>query len=336
MSVIVRDDGYVMTYLSAQTPNQLEPLIELEHDWSGPASLSWSIGRAIVTARDGAVEASAVDPVFEVVETLCEYIDADALDRVLRPSRDSDTATSRLLLSVDGYEVTVTADGSIAVEPSLSVLKRSGSALLVTGTAPESGFDRTAAMLLGTPERNRTPVFVYYGQDIAAARHRLSRAEYDPAVGTVLDCQTATARTTASAAGGNNHGPHQPDGDATPTVVPISGGIEAIPEAVRETAATTGPFDPGQLRVEIDSVDSMLASTTLEKTHRTLDGISRVIRTHRGIGHFLLPASVDDDTVASLVPMFDGVVEIRVGEAELEQQWRLTTTGYETTWFPFE
>jgi hypothetical protein len=336
VSVLVRDDGTVTTHRPTETPGQLHSLVEREHDWSGSVSLLWSVSRAIVAARDGVTETVPLNAIHEVVETLLEYIDANAFDRVLRPSRSGESASGRLFLSVDGYEMTITSDGVIAIEPSLSVLERAGSALLVVGSVPESGFDRTAAALLGSPERDRTSVFVYHGQDVTTARHRLSMAGYNPASGTVFDCQKATARATATTAGETDPTDQHPAEAATPTVVPLPGGLETIPDAVRDTVAAGGPFEPSQLRVEIDSVHSMLASTSLEMTSKTLGELGRVVRDHQGIGYCHYPVSPDDDSVTSITPLFDGVVELRVGEVDLEQRWRLTATGHETAWFPLE
>lgn len=338
-SVLVRDDGHVATYPSDRTPNRLDPVVELEHEWSGTSSLVWSIGRAIASAAtddataDDATGDTATD---EIAETLLEHVDADALDQVLHPRPADERTDSRLILSIDGYEVSVEPDGSIAVEPSLTVLKRSGSALLVVGSVPEDTFDRAAATLLGTPDEDNTPLFVHHGQDLAAANRRLSMAGHAPSSGTVLDHQSTAARAAAAAPEGDSYADHELDEDTGPAVIPHFSGIDALPGAVRETAADSGLSEHGQLRVGVDSVHSMLASTSLEKTREAIERIGHVVREHRGIGHFLLSAPADDDAVAALAPSFDAVVELRVGDVDVEQQWRLTETGYETAWFPLE
>lgn len=321
VAVLLCDDRRVEVYLDEREPNRLEPAAAGEHDWSNADPLLWSIGRVVATVSDK-------QPT-DVTTRLAESLDADALNRLLRPHvSGSERHDSRLLVSVDGYEVTVGPDGSIAVEPSLAVLKRSGAALLVVGSIPEQGFDRAAATLLGDPDEARHPVFVLHGRGLETAQRRLSMADMPPAAGTVLD-----HRTTARGASATTTARIQSN-DQEPEVVPVTGGIRALPEAIRETIENTRAVSPGELRICVDSLRSMVDSSGLETTRDALTSICRVVREHQGIGTFLFPIEADSEAVETLAPSFDAVVAVRTGEAGVEQQWRLTTTGHETPWFP--
>lgn len=318
VSVLVRDDGRVTVYRGGSEPNQLEATTTVEHDWSGHDPLLWSIGRAVAADSDGTHT--------EVAESLVQWVDADAIDRLLRPLADGTERTGgRLLLSLDGYEVAVHGDGSIAVEPTLSVLKRSGATLLLAGSVPERSLDRAAATLLGNSEDGCAPVFVHHGRDLETAQRRLSMAGLTTSEGTVLDHSSTARAATAS------------DGDGAvdfgPEVVPVAGGVQALPGAVRETIEAAEPVSPGTLRVSVDSVRAMLDSNGFEETRDVLESICRTVHERRGIGHFVLPTDPDDEEVASLVPSFDAVVELRMGDVGVEQRWRLTGTGHETEWF---
>lgn len=334
-SVVATDAGHVAAYPSNRTPNRLNPTAQIHHEWSDDPSLVWSIGRAISTAASDAgtgTDSSAEPSTADIVDSLLEQLDADALERTLHPRLADERTDSRLLLSTNGYEVQIEPDGTIATEPSLTVLKRDGGTVLVVGSVPEDAFDRATATLLGSSDEENTPLFVHHGQNVATARRRLSMAGHPQSTATVLDHRTSAARSTAAAPGGDS--PLDHDANNGPTVISHTDSIESLPGAVHNAIVDGELSDCGQLRVGVDSVHSMLESTSLERTQAVIDGIGREVREHRGIGHFHLSAPRDDDAVASLEPLFDAVVELRVGDVDVEQRWRLTETGYETDWFP--
>lgn len=320
VSVLLRDDGYLTTYETGRGPTSPATTPAVDHDWSSPDPLLWSIGRAV--GDESGVDAATV------TERLVEWTDADAVNRLLRPLPDgSERSNSRLLLSLDGYEVAVEPDGSITVEPTLAVLKRAGAALLVVGSLPEPEFDRVSTALLGGPGRTRAPVFVLHGRNVETARRRLSTAGLAPSTSTVVE-----HRVHARAASDASSQPSRQELD----VVSVSDSLQALPDVVRETIANTAPVSPGELRLGVDSLSAMIASTDLETTRDVVEPLCRTVREHRGVGHFLLPGDPERDDVEALAPSFDAVVEVRTGDAGIEQRWRLTGTGHETGWFPLE
>ncbi|WP_425499369.1 DUF7504 family protein [Natronosalvus caseinilyticus] len=320
-SVLVRDDGHIEEYPTDQSSDHREAAVTLKHDWQGRSSLLWSVSQAIATK-------SAKSPA-EISELLRKWLDPDALDRLLQPLFDeTERHDSRLFLSVDGHEAVIGPDGKIVVEPSLAALKRAGATLLVVGTVPEQELDRAAATLLGDPDAARAPVFIHHGQDLETARRRLSMTGLAASNATALvDQSTARAGTAAASDGPNTDGGHGL------TIVPVSGGIKAFPDIVHETISAINPSVPGELRVSVDSVRAMLGSSDLKQTSGVLKEISHMVHDHNGVGHFLLPIEADSDEVEALAPIFDAVVELRMGDVGIEQQWRLTATGYETPWF---
>lgn len=74
------------------------------HDWSGDEPLSFSVVRAV--SMLAGEEPEALQPLYEV-------IDPDALDSLFT---DRAGRNGTLSFSLDGYDVTIHADGSIVVE----------------------------------------------------------------------------------------------------------------------------------------------------------------------------------------------------------------------------
>lgn len=352
VTVVLDDVGRIDVYPGCRRPNELVPTETVEQDWAGSNPLYWTIATTVAKASGGQPS--------EVVERLLERTDGDALDRLLRPlPGGTERVDSRLLLSIDGYEVAVTPDGTIELEPSLAVLKRSGAALLGVGAIPEPCLDRASATLLGTTGVS-SPVFVLHGRDLETAERRLSMVDVPPSNGTVLDVP-ATARSATGAVSGNGDPPtseaasgdddrstpgpssgddDRPSQDAADRegqeleVIPVPGGLQALPEAVDGLGGDEASFLPGELRVCVDSLGSMIESTDLQTTREAIEPIRRAIGTHQGIGQFLLPVDPDDESVRTLAPSFDAVVAFRTGDDGIEQRWRLTGTGHETRWFP--
>lgn len=321
VSVVMRDDMHVDVYPAGGEPNQLESSSTVEHDWPSAHPLLWSIGRAVAMASE--------EQPSTVTTRLVERFDADAVNRLLRPLADgSERTNSRLLLSIDGFEVAISPDGSIAVEPSLAALERSGAALLLAGSVPEQEFDRVSATLLGDPDEAGALVFVLHGRGVEAARRRLSIAGASPSAGTVVD-----HRATGRAGSASTTDETQPL-DQEPEIVPVSGGVRALPEAVRETIGGASARSTGGPRLCVDSLESMIDSDDLEATSEVVEALSRIVREQDGVGTFLLPVAADSDPATALAPQFDAIVELRTSHVGVEQRWRLTGTGHETPWFP--
>ncbi len=320
-TVLLLDDGHVEVYPTEQNPDLNNLSAAVNHSWSDSAPLHWSIGQAVANSSDQTAT--------QVIESLIEKIDADSINRLLRPRPNNVTrSNSRLFISINGYEVVIHPDGSIIVEPSLTGLKRSGGTLLVVGSVPEQELDRAASTLLGQPGATRSPTFVLHGQDIDTVRRRLSLAGFSPSEGTVIEHQT-TARSASKADTGT------PQFSGTDLdIVTISGELTSLCEAVRETVASHQPDSPDQLRVSVDSVRSILRSSSIRTAYDALEQMVQTVREKQGIGHFLFPVDADRDEVETFAPLFDAVVELRMNNVNLEQRWTLTGTGHRTTWFP--
>lgn len=327
VAVLLRDDGRVRVYDEGLEPNALDPSTVVEHDWRDGEPLHRSIDRAVAAASS--------ERRIDVTRRLLERIDVEAANKLLRPLRDgSGRRDSRLYLSVDGVEVTVEPDGTVAGEPSIAVLERSGAALLVVGSVPEGGFDRTAATLLGEPDANRSPLFALHGRDLETARRRLSMAGVSPDTGVVLDHRTTVRGAATGAVPEGRAGNRDTEGRAgaqDPEVVPVEGGVADFVAAVDEAIDDTDPDGPW---ICVDSLRSMIDSHGVEPTHTGIEPLCRTVRDRHGVGVFVLPVSPDGETVERLAPLFDGIVELRTGDVGVEQRWRLTGPGHETAWFP--
>lgn len=141
------------------------------------------------------------------------------------------------------------------------------------------------------------------------------------------------AKARAASAAATEESPSIPE---TPEIVPVSGGVQALSDTVRKTVGDTAGVASGELRVCVDSLDSMIDSSGLETTRGGIESICRTVREHRGIGHFLMPGDADSERIETLAPLFDAVIELRTGDTGLEQRWRLLGTDHETAWFPIE
>lgn len=321
VSVLLRDDEDVEVYPAGREPNGVQRSVTIDHDWTSTDSLLQSIGEMVTETTD--------EPPGSAITRLIQHLDADAVNRLLQPlANGSRRSDSRLLLSIDGHEIAVDPSGSIVAEPSIAVFKRSGAALLVVGSVPEQGFDRVSATLLGDSEEGSPPAFVLHGRDVETARRRLSKAGIPPSEGVVLDHHTKARGTTAAST------EELQASSRGPEVVPVAGEMEVLPGAVDETVEDAPSSRPGQFRLCVDSLRSMIDSSDVETTRETIQPICRTVRERQGHGHFLLPVDADSEAVETLAPLFDGVVELRTGDVGLEQRWRLTGTGHETVWFP--
>ncbi|WP_306053722.1 HalOD1 output domain-containing protein [Natronococcus wangiae] len=100
--------------MSRRAPSEPNPgvssVYRTVHDPGGPATLSTTVAHALadcmgIDVTDGRV-------------SLYDSVDPTALDRLFRPRHDGAPRTGGMLsFVVDGYYVTVYADGEVVVEP---------------------------------------------------------------------------------------------------------------------------------------------------------------------------------------------------------------------------
>lgn len=314
-SVLLRDDGTVMAYDRDVRPLQLDPWLTTTHAWSSEKSIAWSICSALDIASDR--------PAARIYESLAESVDPEQLGRVLQPRLDGrNRENARLLLSLCGYEVVVTPDGTIAIEPTLNVLQRSGAWILVVGAVPDRAFDAASATLLNS-EPSASVVFAIHGRDRAAADRRIRHAGIAPSQVSVVECPGIVRSTTAVTSSGQA-------GDDM-VVDSVNGGLAAFFDAVNRSIDQ--PIDrDAPVRVCLDSLESMLIDDDDGIVGRELEGIGDRVRAANGLGQVCLWGDADDPAVEALLPSFDAVLTLRAGQDGTQHRWQLLGTGYETEW----
>ncbi len=316
-TVIVGDDGRMSVVGTDLDAAPLEGHL-FQHDWVSPEPLSTSLADAIATVTDREAE--------QVYEQLSTAFDVDALDRVLKPRGDGSLREGgRMVLSIDGYEVTVDAGGRIGIESTLAPLKRAGSTILVVGDVPERIVERASATLLGDPAVNRRALFGFYGRNASSADRRLEIAGFPAEQSVVLDGGEATRSATAAT---------QRPLDTGPPVERIGDDFESLCDAMTDRIAS---FDDGvdaaDVRVCVDTIEPVVAGDGPDDVVDVLEPFCAAVRDASAITHVVLQRASDDRAVRSLEPLFDAVIELRPGNGSPEQRWRLPETGYDTGWF---
>ena len=324
---VVRDSSR-LTVCEAEPPS-VAGVTTIRHDWNSPDPLAVTIADAVaqLANRDAA-------PIYE--RLISEY-DVEALDRLVRPKVNGTLRTGgRIVLSIDGYETIVDGHEQITVEPTLAALKRTGSTTLVVGDVPERLVERTSATLLGDAPPGRRALFALHGKDVTSARTRLSLAGIPDEQAEVLingECARSSALVDRSDAGSDDRF----DADSSHhelSIEYVGGGSAALGNttAARINRLATGR-DGSDVRICIDSIDSFVEQRGPAATARSLEGFYRAVCDASAMAHVVLHGEVEEETMQSLEPSFDAVVELRVGDGYPEQRWRLPETGYQTHWF---
>ncbi|MFU8869619.1 HalOD1 output domain-containing protein [Natronococcus sp.] len=254
-----------------------------------------------------------------------DAIDPDALDRL---SRRRENGISRpgatVLFSVLGHDVVVDPGGTVSVGSTLGRLKQTGGNVLIAGGVPDDLVDIASATLLGDPDRDRRHLFALLDRDRRIVADRL--APTDAASAQVVD-YAMTARSVASASA--------PAADA-PAIVDEPADLDELEATIdaRIRAFGTGAplWEPGDLRLCVDSLRPVLDECGPDGTVAFLEPICEAVRDVSGLGHYVLPVDRDDPLVDRLESLFDATIELRVGDCGPQQRWHLHESGYTTDW----
>ncbi|WP_232700973.1 DUF7504 family protein [Halobacterium wangiae] len=229
----------------------------------------------------------------------------------------------------------------------LAALKRDGCNVLVVSDAPGRG--PACERLLGAPELDRSHVFVTTSSDVSTVldRHRPRRT--DAGSFGVVDATPATGTRSAAAS--------TPATDAPTLGTAGTADVEDWYDRVDDLtdfdalfAATKRTLDrvavdadgPGGLRFCLDGLDPLFGAVEgadgvdEEALFRFLHLLSSAVRQVDGMGHFHASASVDDDHLATVEPLFDATLSIETtASGTVQQRWRLHESGRVTDWFEF-
>jgi hypothetical protein len=197
----------------------------------------------------------------------------------------------------------------------LAELKRRGSMLLLAGQG-HGALEATCDQLLGaTGPGDRRRLFVVTDPSPTHA------SPADPGARTVS--YEAATRSAAAA----------PTGDASVSDRHVEGDLgdlqSAVTDVIEGIDREVGGLDPAELRICIDSADSLLAASERERFFRFVHALTGVVRGVNAMCHVHLPVAFDAEEVQLLTPLFDAVIETRTGG---HQRWHLREPELTTDW----
>lgn len=209
----------------------------------------------------------------------------------------------------------------------LGRLKREGCNLLVTGEVPVAVSDAATRRLLGAPfeQRCRILAFADAGAERVASRLPGGCRPSDGAV-TVIERRDATRSAVAETAGGRGFPVVDVGPDLDAFEAEITGAIEAQDRRA-------GGLDAAELRLSLDSLGLLVDDHGTEAVARFLESVTAAVASMKGMAHYHLPMSDDDDVVGALTPLFDARIELRQRDGFApEQRWHLPSHGLTTGW----
>lgn len=107
---------------------------------------------------------------------------------------------------------------------------------------------------------------------------------------------------------------------------------DEIETIISEFERTNDGFEPAELRLCFDSLLPVVAEYEPVDVFRFLHLLTGRIRTASGMAHYHLPLDIDDELVQLIVPLFDGIVEIRAENGHPEQRWHFPDNEFTTDW----
>lgn len=107
---------------------------------------------------------------------------------------------------------------------------------------------------------------------------------------------------------------------------------DEIGTIISEFEQRNGGFDPAELRLCFDSLLPIVAEYEPEEVFRFLHLLTGRVRSVSGMAHYHLPLGIDDELVQLIVPLFDGVVEVRAEGGHPEQRWHFPDKEFTTEW----
>lgn len=213
------------------------------------------------------------------------------------------------------------------VEDALSKLKRRGSVSLVVGTVPHESYDRVSRRMFGTAGDERRRLLVVPETDRQDGLERLRETgPLDPEHTRVLSCNgSARSAAAAPAAGADERIVRRVEGS-----VGCLGA--AITEEVDRFETMAGGLSPAELRVGLDTLPDLLSAYDRRTAFSFLHVLGEQIRAIRGMGHVRLPRPRGAESVRTLAPLFDAVLELRLDGYRLEQRWHFRESGLTSDW----
>lgn len=208
----------------------------------------------------------------------------------------------------------------------LASLKRRGSNLLLVGPAYESAHLPASRRLMGDADSPRERLLVLTDRD-AESETRLPDGS-EPV--RTVEHRTLTRSTAASPAPSPSPlSISGPDGEPHDPLVSLGNEVADEIEAADERA---DGLAPGQLRVCLDSLAPLLEEHDRQRVVAFLHAMTSDVDRVNGMAHYHLPVARDAEVVGFIEPLFDAVIELRVGTSGPQQRWTLTDGRGSTDW----
>ena len=207
----------------------------------------------------------------------------------------------------------------------LASLKRRGSNLLLVGPAYESAHLPASRRLMGDADSPRERLLVLTDRDVEKGTRLPNGAE---------PVRTVEHRSLTRSAARPAPSPcplfiSGPDGEPHDSLVSLGNEIADEIEAADDRA---GGLAPGQLRVCLDSLAPLIEEHDRQRVVAFLHAMTSDVDRVNGMAHYHLPVPTDADVVGFIEPLFDAVIELRVGSDGPQQRWTLTDGRGSTDW----
>ncbi|WP_049969531.1 DUF7504 family protein [Haladaptatus cibarius] len=206
-------------------------------------------------------------------------------------------------------------DATVEFTRMLQQLKRRGCNLLLVGSVPDSVLSCASRKFFGDPHERRFRVVVLTGTSRTTVDERI------PMYGTHEERTAVITHLTELA-------------DYGVQPVRVDSGVPELSTAVSSAITsfeTDDGLQSGQLRVGLDSLESLFERYDPEVVRQFLGVVTGQVRGANGMGHFILPRDYDHELVSELAPLFDGIIEYRV-DGEGQEQWHFPHRDLQSPW----
>ena len=221
----------------------------------------------------------------------------------------------------------------------LNELKATGSNLLVVGDEPRCAFTRASERLFGDPAAVRYRLLAVTDATGRSVVERLPDPESTPRPvreTTHVLTHAGTPRSVVAPETADEPVEH-PDLREAHVADPDLHELESAVLDGVEAFADSATLRPGDLRVGVDSITSLLDDHGENAVRRCLTTIGRHVREYDGMAHYVLPEGYDSTRVQSLSGAFDAVIEVRTVSADdsgryAEERWHVPDADLTMQW----
>lgn len=210
----------------------------------------------------------------------------------------------------------------------LDQLKERGCLILVVGTVGDDAKYAGCRRLLGDQlSETRRRLFITTDTDLA--RHPGAKAtcgHSSPADSRAINYQTAARSAAATTAAGDTMLVERETVDGT-----LDDLVSATDSAISELETQADGLEPGELRVCIDDLDTMIANDDdVDVVEFVRDLRTRMLDSN-GMCHAHLSRNVPGAPVDAIVRYFDAIIEVDSSNTP-RQRWHVRHAGITTDW----